>query len=98
MKLKHLLLSLLFAFTALTSTVQASVHEAPAAPAQEAEKAYEPKSVTQLLVSFFETTGLSAMVNPQDGVKNGHGEEIIEPIRCIDTKVSLLFPDPNRRH
>ena len=76
MKLKHLLLSLLFAFTALTSTMQASVHEAPAAPAQEAEKAYEPKSVTQLLVSFFETTGLNAMVNPEDGVKSGDGKEM----------------------
>ncbi len=76
MKLKHLLLSLLFAFTALTSTVQASVHEAPAVPAQEVEKAYEPKSVTQLLVSFFETTGFNAMINPQDGVKNGAGEDM----------------------
>ena len=36
MKFKHLLFSVLFAFTALTSTVQASVHEAAAAaPAQE---------------------------------------------------------------
>jgi len=75
MKFKHLLLSMMFAFTALTSTVQASVHEAPAAPAQE-EQAYEPKSITQLLGSFVETTGLNAMVNPQEGVKNGHGEEM----------------------
>lgn len=67
---------MMFAFTALTSTVQASVHEASAAPAQESEKAYEPKSVTQLLVSFFETTGLNAMVNPQDGVKSGDGKEM----------------------
>ena len=77
MKLKHLLLSLMFAFTAFTSTVQASVHEAPAAvPTQEAEKAYEPKTIPQLLVSFFETTGLNAMVNPQDGVKSGDGKEM----------------------
>jgi oxaloacetate decarboxylase beta subunit len=75
MKLKHLLLSMMFAFTALTSTVQASVQETPAAPAQE-EQAYEPKSITQLLTSFFETTGLNAMVNPQEGVKNGHGEDM----------------------
>jgi sodium ion-translocating decarboxylase beta subunit len=76
MKLKHLLLSMLFAFTALTSTVQASVHEAPAAPTQEAEKAYESKTIPQLLGSFFDTTGLNAMVNPKDGVVNGHGDEM----------------------
>jgi oxaloacetate decarboxylase beta subunit len=75
MKLKHLLLSMMFAFTAFTSTVQASVHEAPAAPVQE-EQVYESKSITQLLVSFFETTGLNAMVNPEEGVKNGHGDEM----------------------
>ncbi len=63
MKFKHLLLSMMFAFTALTSTVQASVHEAPAAPAQE-EQAYHPKTIGELLVSFSETTGLKAMVNP----------------------------------
>ena len=74
MKLKHLLLSVMFAFTALTSTMQAA-HPAPSAPAQE-EKEYESKSIPELLVSFFETTGLNAIVNPKDGVKNGHGEEM----------------------
>ncbi|HEY9190365.1 MAG TPA: sodium ion-translocating decarboxylase subunit beta [Sulfurovum sp.] len=78
MKLKHLLLSVLFAFAALTSSVQASSQEGASAAvvAEEAEKAYEPKSVTQLLQSFFETTGLNAMVNPQEGVVNGQGEEL----------------------
>ncbi|BAF72383.1 sodium ion-translocating decarboxylase subunit beta [Sulfurovum sp. NBC37-1] len=80
MKLKHLILSLLFAFGALTTTVQASGgHEAAAAPAaqtQEAEKVYEEKSIGGLIVSFFQTTGLNAIVNPKEGVKNGAGEEI----------------------
>ena len=74
MKLRHLLLSVMFAFTALTSTTQAAVHPAPAAPATEV--VYESKSSPQLLVSFFETTGLNAIINPKDGVKNGHGEEM----------------------
>jgi len=75
MKLKHLLLSILFAFATLTSTVQASAQEGTSsAVTEEVEKAYESKSVTQLLVSFFETTGLNAMVNPQEGVVNGQGE------------------------
>lgn len=77
MNFKHLLLSVLFAFAALTSTVQASAQEtASSAVTEEAEKAYEPKSVTELLTSFFETTGLNAMVNPQEGVVNGQGEQI----------------------
>jgi len=75
MKFKHLLLSVMFAFAALTSSVQASAHETPAAPAQE-EQAYHSKTISELIVSFFDTTGLKAMLNPQDGVKNGHGEEM----------------------
>ncbi|WP_297525631.1 sodium ion-translocating decarboxylase subunit beta, partial [Sulfurovum sp.] len=81
MKLKHLILSLLFAFAALTSTVQASEgHEAaasvPAAQTQNAAKVYEEKSVGQLIVSFFKTTGLNAIINPKEGVKNGEGKNI----------------------
>lgn len=76
MKFKQLLFSLLFALFAFTSTIQATAHEAPIAPVVEEEKAYEPKSITQLLHSFFETTGLNAMINPKEGVKNGHGEEM----------------------
>lgn len=77
MNFKHLLLSVLFAFAALTSTVQASAQETvSSAVTEEAEKVYEPKSVTELLTSFFETTGLNAMVNPQEGVVNGQGEQI----------------------
>jgi oxaloacetate decarboxylase beta subunit len=75
MKFKHLLLSLMFAFAALTSTVQASAQETPAAPAQE-EQVYHSKTISELIVSFFDTTGLKAMLYPQDDVKNGHGEEM----------------------
>ncbi len=78
MKLRQLILSLLFAFTALTSIVHASAHEAPAAVSTEAaqDEAYHPKTLPQLMQSFFETTGLNAMVNPQKGVKNGEGEDL----------------------
>jgi len=83
MKIKHLLLSVLFAFAFFTSTATASEHAtAPAAAmtqeqlkAQEAET-YHPKSVTELIVSFFHTTGLDAIINPKEGVKNGQGVEM----------------------
>ncbi len=35
-----------------------------------------PKPLTTLLSDFFKTTGLYAILNPKDGVKNGEGEDI----------------------
>ncbi len=82
MKIKHLLLSLLFAFGLLTTAATANEHAAAHAfKTQEQlialEKAsYEPKSVTELIKSFFHTTGLDAIINPKEGVKNGQGVEM----------------------
>ena len=83
MKLKHLLLSVLFAFAFLTSAATASEHGAKTSQflSQEEliaqEKAtYEEKSVGELIVSFFHTTGLDAIMNPKEGVKNGQGVEM----------------------
>lgn len=76
MKLKQLLLASLFALMALTSTIQASTNEANTTATVVEEEAYKSKSVSQLMQSFFETTGLNAMLNPQDNVKNGHGEKM----------------------
>jgi oxaloacetate decarboxylase beta subunit len=69
MKLKHLLLSLLFAFLASTSMVQASSteHTAPPAPAEKVEKEYQSKTINELLGSFWETTGINAIVDLNDG-------------------------------
>jgi len=71
MKLKQIFISLLFAMFALTSVVQASGHDAaPAATEESSEKkAYEPKSVGELAVSFWETTGINAIIDLDDGEK-----------------------------
>jgi len=70
MKLKHLLLSLLFVFWASTSTLQASSeHTAPAAPSAEVETEYKAKTINELLVSFWETTGINAIIDLNDGEK-----------------------------
>ncbi|MEY3002171.1 MAG: hypothetical protein RLZZ428_546 [Pseudomonadota bacterium] len=74
MKLKHFIFSLLFALFASTSFAQATVDEVPAVQAQ--EQVYHSKTLPELLQSFFETTGLNAMMNPKAGVKNGEGEEL----------------------
>ena len=82
MKIKHLLLSLLFAFGFLTTAATANEHAgATTFKTQKQliaeEKAnYEPKSVTGLIASFFHTTGLDAIVNPVEGLKNAHGVEV----------------------
>jgi sodium ion-translocating decarboxylase beta subunit len=68
MKLKHLLLTLLFAFTALTSTLQAAGNDVPPAPTEEKEE-YKSKTVNELLVSFWETTGIRAIADVNDGEK-----------------------------
>ena len=76
MKLKQLLFLSLFALFAFTSTIHATNTHAPTAPVVEEKTEYVSKSIPQLLESFFETTGLNAMVNPKEGVKNGNGEEM----------------------
>ena len=76
MKLKHLLLSMLFAFMAFSSTVQASEHEATATQTKQEQKVYVEKSVPQLLESFYETTGLNAIINPSHEKIDVAGEEI----------------------
>lgn len=68
---------MLFAFTAFTSTVHAaSEHEVTPASAVENSDTYTAKTIPQLIHSFFQTTGLNAIMNPKEGVKNGTGEEL----------------------
>ncbi len=82
MKLKHLLVSLLFAFSFLTTAAMAkehtTVHEFKTQKQLIAEEkaTYQPKSVTELIQAFFHTTGLDAIINPKKGVKNGQGAEM----------------------
>ncbi len=67
-QLKILLISLLFATFAFSSVAQANEHAS--APTQEQEtvekKAYEPKTLAELAVSFWETTGINAIFNIHD--------------------------------
>ena len=40
------------------------------------KKEYESKSMSGLLDSFYSTTGIKAILNPQEGLKGPHGEEL----------------------
>ena len=42
----------------------------------EEKKEYQSKSMSELVDSFYSTTGLKAIINPQEGLKGPHGEEL----------------------
>ena len=69
MNFKQILISLLFAMVALTSFSSASGHESPAVQAEAEVQAevYKPKSVVELMGSFWETTGINAILDTDDG-------------------------------
>jgi len=89
MKVKQIFLTLLFAFFAITTSLQASGNAhgvtAPVAPTEEsaAKEPYKPKSLGQLAVSFWQTTGLNAIFDTNDG------EVAIDP--SGETKVMSAF-------
>jgi oxaloacetate decarboxylase beta subunit len=70
MKLKHLLLSMLLTFTVFTSFVQASGHDTTADASTTTQhttpsnEGFVSKTIPQLLESFYETTGINAILNP----------------------------------
>ncbi len=72
---KSLLISLFVLFMGVFS-----VNAFAGAPAHSGEaveqKAYESKSMSQLVESFYATTGLKAILQPQEGVKDAHGKEM----------------------
>jgi len=68
MNFKQILLSLLFAMVTLTSMATASSPDAGAATQESVkEKEYVPKSIGELMSSFWETTGIKAIFDVNDG-------------------------------
>jgi len=67
MKLKHILISLFFALFALTNMAQASEHETAPAQQESPKHEYQSKSISELAASFWETTGIKAIFDTNDG-------------------------------
>ena len=64
----------LFAFSV---TIQANEHSQTEVTQEVKEESiYVSRSVGEMLASFYDTTGLKAIVEPQEGVKNGQGKEM----------------------
>ena len=68
MNIKQILLSLLFAMVALTSMAGASSSHDAGAVTQESvkENEYTPMSIGELMGSFWETTGIKAILDVND--------------------------------
>ncbi len=70
MKIKQIFISLIFAMFALTSVVQASGDDVaiPVVAEESAEKkVYEPKTLAELAGSWWQTTGINAIIDVNDG-------------------------------
>ncbi len=78
MNMKSFLLSAIFIFFASSAMLSASSESQEGVVGEQAQqvKPYEPKSIAQLSSTFLERTGINAILFPQEGVTNGHGEEM----------------------
>ena len=78
MRVKNFILSLFIllslSFATLSSANSDTTHNAPNSVVS--DKPYESKSVTGLFASFFQTTGINAMLFPKDGIKTAEGEDM----------------------
>ncbi len=77
--MKRILLALVASWIALSVMVSAqeTTHEAvPSAQTAPANQAFESKSIPQLIGSFFETTGLNAIVNPKHEMHTIGGKQV----------------------
>ncbi|KIM06433.1 MAG: glutaconyl-CoA decarboxylase subunit beta [Sulfurovum sp. PC08-66] len=78
MRLKRLILSWLFILAITTGSIYASNTDNHATPldTKAEEEVYVSKTIPQMLVSFYYTTGLKALISPKDGVKTSDGKEM----------------------
>ena len=68
MNFKQILLSVLFAMVTFTSMATASSHEEAVTTEESVkEKEYVSKSLTELMTSFWQTTGIRAIIDVNDG-------------------------------
>ena len=70
-----LLFSTIFSINLMASDTHNEINSVVADDIQ-TEKEYKQRTVGELLESFYQTTGLNAIMNPKEGVKDAHGEEM----------------------
>ena len=70
-----LLFSTIFSINLMASDTHNEINSVVADDIQ-TEKEYKQRTVGELLESFYQTTGLNALLNPKEGVTDAHGEEM----------------------
>jgi len=95
MKLKHLFISLFFALFALTNMAQADEHEtASSAPTEQVEKKpYEPKTIGELAGSWWQTTGINAIIDFDDGetISDPRGHEYEREMTWFESSLGRII-------
>jgi len=95
MNFKQILLSLLFAMVTLTSMATASSHDEGAATQESVKekKAYTPKTISELMGSFWETTGIKAIIDVNDGEMTSEpaGHEFERPMTWFESSIGRII-------
>jgi len=80
MKMKNLLLVLFLLFAAMSVSAFAGSHTEEktmqGSTVVDDSESYESKTLGEMLVSFYDRTGLEAVLRPKEGAKNAEGEEM----------------------
>jgi oxaloacetate decarboxylase beta subunit len=74
--IKKAFIGLFLIFSTLFVTNLSAASHTEAVATESTDSAYESRSLTELLGSFYNTTGLKAILQPSEGVKDAHGNEM----------------------
>ncbi|QOG11343.1 sodium ion-translocating decarboxylase subunit beta [Arcobacter sp. FWKO B] len=92
--LSFLLVFIYFLVLGVNANAQeAVIHDNPIAQIAEesvAPSGYHSKSIQELLVSFFNKTGLNAFLSPKDGVMDSHGHEMSKFTQSFGRIIMIL--------
>jgi oxaloacetate decarboxylase beta subunit len=74
--IKKAFIGLFLIFSTLFVTNLSAASHTEAVATESTDSAYESKSLTELLGSFYDTTGIKAILQPTEGVKDSHGHDM----------------------
>jgi sodium ion-translocating decarboxylase beta subunit len=90
MALKKILLSFLLVMATATSFLHASSSEVTT-ETSEVERVYEPKTITELIGSFWETTGINAIFDTTDGEMTAEPDGKSRPMTAFESSFGRLI-------
>jgi oxaloacetate decarboxylase beta subunit len=96
MKIRQIFITLLFVFVAFTSSAMANQEHGVQQHATNNQehverKAYQPKTLSELVVSFWRTTGLSAIFNTSDNEVAVEPDGTIKPMGAFESSLGRII-------